>query len=226
MTKLKAYSVTEHDENRGEIYFAKHAIVARRLGADQYGDSELSNVSCRRVPWADKFAAQGDIPIYDLINNGWHFECHGCGGQMDSDWFYDNNLKLEGAVGSMRTPTFCCAQCQIEDEHRNALLKDQRTEAIEMMKGVLLRRFPTAEVIEKDTHAYVTGDHPSFVWEQVIIRFKYPGMKYGPAELRLDRKYGKPGPHRPEFTCCGGDVEAFNAWAEANPKPNRMEHHS
>jgi hypothetical protein len=46
---LKAFAVTEHDENTGAVIFAKHDIVARRIGADEYADGELSYVSCRRA---------------------------------------------------------------------------------------------------------------------------------------------------------------------------------
>ena len=59
MAKMKAYAVTEEDENTGGIIYAEHNIVARRLGANEYADGEIAYVSCRRAPWADEYYGIG-----------------------------------------------------------------------------------------------------------------------------------------------------------------------
>ncbi|SEM52789.1 hypothetical protein SAMN05192583_0521 [Sphingomonas gellani] len=67
---LKAYTVLEHDERTGAIYFARHAIVARKAGAAEYGDGELSYVTCNRAPWADRFADTGAVPAAVMVEHG------------------------------------------------------------------------------------------------------------------------------------------------------------
>src|SRR5687767_14229018 len=42
---LRAYAVTEEDEGTGGIIFARHAIVARRAGANEYNGGEFHGVT-------------------------------------------------------------------------------------------------------------------------------------------------------------------------------------
>lgn len=107
---IKAFAVTEHDENTGAIIFAKHAIVARRLGANEYAGGELSYVSCRRAPWADAYAGR-PIPARVMIANGWHFECSECDQRIDEDYLYDNRLPLDGVIGTQHSHVFCSKRC-------------------------------------------------------------------------------------------------------------------
>ena len=82
---VRAYVVLENDERSGAIYFARHAITARKAGANEYGDGELSYVTCNRAPYADQFAETGMVPASVLVENGWHFECGSCGHRIDDD---------------------------------------------------------------------------------------------------------------------------------------------
>lgn len=100
MMALKAYAVLEKDEYTGDIYFAPRAIVAAKAGANEYGDGELSYIQCRRAPWADAFARKG-VPAKVAVDHGWHFECHGCGIQIDSDLEEEHRLPVDGIVGTM-----------------------------------------------------------------------------------------------------------------------------
>ncbi|AXQ69133.1 hypothetical protein HOU02_gp109 [Caulobacter phage CcrBL9] len=86
--KLKAYTVLEQDEYTGGIVFAAHHAVARRAGANEWGDGEWEYVECRRSPEYDAYGPEG---LNDLIlwRNGWHFECM-CGRRIDSDFGWQN----------------------------------------------------------------------------------------------------------------------------------------
>lgn len=79
---MVAFIVTEPYENRGGVIFADHAIVARRIGADEYADSEIQGMSVRRCPDLDEH--KGDerfINRYLLHNCCWWFD----DGAIDSD---------------------------------------------------------------------------------------------------------------------------------------------
>ena len=86
---MKAFAVTEECDNNGSIMFAATNIEARRRGADRYNDGELRGISCRRAPWADRFAESGKVPAKVMIAHGWHFDCCGCGATIDEEWIRD-----------------------------------------------------------------------------------------------------------------------------------------
>lgn len=230
MSTPRAYSVTEHDENTGEIYFARHRIVAAKAGADEFADGELIRVSCHRAPWADAYAGR-PIPARVMIANGWNFECSGCGERIDEHFLYDNRLPLSGVIGTQRSQVFCGSRCARRFYSLQRRRKAEEQRAIEAFKAIVRKRFPDAKFVDEHDnpnwrhHAYVTYRHgeKGWLWEQVAVAFTFPGMEIGPATLRLSdrpwRGYGLGnrfiGPIRPEYHCCNGDRQAFEAWAAA-----------
>ncbi len=74
---MKAYAVQEDYEGTGAIIFAKHAIQARRWGANEFNGGELGGMTCRRAPWADQYAP-GPIPAEVMMEHGWSFLCVRC----------------------------------------------------------------------------------------------------------------------------------------------------
>ncbi|UTU07783.1 hypothetical protein CcrC1_gp098 [Caulobacter phage C1] len=82
--KLKAYKVLEVDEHTGGIVFAAHHAVARRAGANEWGDGEWDYVECSRAPQFDAIGPEG---MNDLVlwRDGWWFECH-CGARIDDSF--------------------------------------------------------------------------------------------------------------------------------------------
>ena len=69
MGALRAFAVTEEDEGTGAIYFAKHDIVAKKLGANDFAGGEIDYISCRRAPWADAYIDR-PLPVRGRIKNG------------------------------------------------------------------------------------------------------------------------------------------------------------
>ncbi|MGB3833710.1 MAG: hypothetical protein WA975_17815 [Mesorhizobium sp.] len=217
MTALRAFAVTENEENTGAIYFAKHDIVAKKWGANEYADGDITYVSCRRAPWADAYVGQ-PIPAKVMIANGWHFECSGCGQRIDEDFFYDNRLPLEGVIGTQHSAVYCCSRCARKDLSLKRRRKAEEQRAIEAFKAIVRKRFPDADFCDdeqssfKGHHAYVTAGRGGWHWKQVIVSFRFPGIKIGPAHYRLDGGYGI-GPYFAGYSCCNGDREAFEVWA-------------
>ncbi|AXQ69687.1 hypothetical protein HOU03_gp105 [Caulobacter phage CcrSC] len=86
--KLKAYTVLETCESTGGIVFAAHHAVARRAGANEWGDGDWDYVECHRSPQYDDLGPEG---VNDLVlwRNGWWFEC-ACGRRIDSDFEWQN----------------------------------------------------------------------------------------------------------------------------------------
>ncbi|WP_407146267.1 hypothetical protein [Bradyrhizobium sp. ORS 86] len=220
---MKAFAVTEDQENTGEIIFAEHAIVARRRGADEYNDGELSGITCRRAPWADKFEGQ-PVPAWVMIDNGWHFDCGHCGARIDSDYLYDEDLPLKGVIGTQHSLVYCSAICEAEDRLEQAIRADHQRRAIEALSNFVRKRFP-AVTIRADgnnaPHAYAAQRRGSWQVEQVVVSFDFPGMKIAPAQCRIDRSGIRDdqliGPLWPRFLCCNGDRDVFERWA-ASPE--------
>lgn len=221
MTKLarKAYAVTEECENTGGVIFAACPIVARRIGADEYNSGELAGLHVARAPWADVFAETGRVPASVMIDQGWHFECHGCDMRIDADSLYDHRLPIDGVIGTQGSFVYCCARCRRKRLSLERRRKAEELRAIDVIKAMVLRRFPDATLCDAggrwSPHAYVTRDWSAgggWHWAQIVVSFTFPGMKIAPAQLRLDGGH-KMGPHKPYFTCCNGDREAFETWA-------------
>jgi hypothetical protein len=219
---LQAYAVLEDCENTGGIVFAEHAIVARREGAERYNDGDFSGVTCRRAPWADAFAGK-PIPAKVMIAHGWHFECCGCGATIDEDWLHDQDLPLDGVIGVEHSQIYCCEVCEAQENLRRAIARDHQRRAIEALKAFVRKRFPSARFRDDGNwapHAYAAGRRGTWLVEQSVVAFDFPGMQIGAAQCRLERRQHNDrliGPIRPEFSCCFGDKEAFEAWA-ASPE--------
>jgi len=218
----KAYAVLEDGENTGGIVWAEHAVVARREGASIFGGGEFGGMSCKRAPWADGYSDK-PLPISLMIENGWRFECGGCGETISEDWLYDEDLPLEGVIGFQHSMVYCSEICECRDKLERAIKRDHERRAIEALRAYVLKRFPGVTIGTKDNwapHAYASDHGGAWQVRQVVISFEFPGQKIAPATCRIDRDQQNRqliGPIRPEYSCCVGDREAFEVWA-ASPR--------
>ena len=210
---LKAYAVQNDFDGEGEIYFAEHDIAARRRGASDFGDGDISGMTCRRAPWADSYAP-GPVPKLVMIDNGWRFECHGCGCHIDSDLeAYDDNdeprkfqpVEIDGAI-------FCAEECHQMDIADRAARSTCETAAINKLTAALLAALPDVTLTGKP-HAYAVKRDGVYVAKQVWIDFTFPGATIGPATYRYDEI-----DEDPRVTVRTGDLDAWNAW-RASLKP-------
>lgn len=230
---LKAYAVLENDENTGAIYFARHAITARKAGANEYGDGELSYVRCNRAPYADKFAENGDVPASVMVENGWHFECGACGRRIDrclnEAWEYESSLNdtardlvrararykhwtPEHVIGSQRSIVFCDARCEADHAEDQRERKAAEMRVLERCKHIVLRRLPDALITDDGHHVYVSRNKAgNYRARQVRIAFDFPGRQIGLANWGFEIGAYRDG--RAHFSCCNGDREVFEAWA-------------
>lgn len=218
--------MTEHDEGSGGIIFARHAITARRLGANKYADGEFGYVNCRRAPWADRYADTRDVPISVMVEAGWHFECGGCGARIDSDMLWERDLEPEDLIGTQHSVAYCNAVCEAHERLRRAEAKHRERRWIRRFRKIIRARFPDATVVPGEgiggsAHALAGKQKGRWVVEQVAVLFEFPGMTIAPATLRYnraDRQWRLPGspppkPSKPHWECCTGDRAAFEAWA-------------
>lgn len=234
MSALRAFAVTENDENNGAIYFAKHDIVAKKWGANEFADGEISYVSCRRAPWADPYIGK-PLPVSVMIDNGWHFECHGCGMRMDEDELRERHLPVDGVIGTQHSAVYCSSRCRRKHFSRRRRRQAEEQFAIETFKAIVRKRFAEVEFCDAPEidhwrhHAradYRPGEK-GWIWQDVCVAFTFPGMKIAPATYRLPQRpwcgYGHGnqfiGPLRPVYTCCNGDREVFEAYAAATRRP-------
>lgn len=225
---LKAFAVQETDENTGGIFFARHDIAAKKAGANEFADGDISTVSCRRAPWADAYA-ETKVPVTVMIANGWHFECYGCDARIDEYWLEEHNLPLDGVIGTQWSAVYCCSRCRRKHLSRRRRTEAAKQRAIDAFKAIVRKRFPDAVFVDQHDnpnwrhHAHVTcARGGGWHWQQVNVAFTFPGMQIAPATYRLDERpwvgYGGVfiGPVAARYMCCTGDRDAFEAWAKAS----------
>ncbi|GLQ09281.1 hypothetical protein GCM10007913_12130 [Devosia yakushimensis] len=223
---LKAYAVTENDENTGAVYFARHNIVARKAGANEFADGDITYVTCRRAAWADAYAETGRLPARVSIEHGWHFECCGCGMRIDEDSLAEHHLPLNGVIGGQWDPVFCGSRCARKYWSLRRRTKAQEAAAIADFKAIVCTRFPDVEFADDESryrthHAHVVPGRGGWHRQQVIVAFNFPGMKIGPAHYRTVDHHQKVGPADAGYTCCNGDREAFEAYAAATKRASQ-----
>lgn len=207
----KAFAVLEEYENTGGIIWAKTAVEARRIGADEYADGEFSNVSCRRAPWADPYFGK-DLPISEMVAHGWNFECSGCGVRIDSDLLWERDLEYEDIIGHQHSLCFCTAVCEARYNLERAECKRVQTRWLRRFTKIVQRRFPDAK--PEHNHAYATRRNGVVRLEQVSVAFDFPGREYGLAQLRWDRNSSWQAERKkPYYTCSNGDKAAFETYA-------------
>lgn len=227
---LRAFAVTEHDEGAGGIVFARHAVVARRQGACEYSSGDFDMVRCVRAPWADQFAETGVVPIADMIDAGWHFECGGCGRRIDSDMLYERDLEPADLVGTQDTVAYCNAVCEAREQLYRAEAKHLERRWIRRFRKFIKLRFPDAVLVGNGTgerfggeHAYARKDRGHWRIEELSVQFEFPGMAIAPASLRYRRdgwRYkGQPRASKLHFEVCAGDKTVFEAWAAVSRSP-------
>lgn len=213
---LKAYSVLENDEGTGSIYFARHRIEAHKWGANEHGDGELRYCTCRRTPWADRYAETRSIPAREAVAHGWWFECSACGAKVSESELYDRRLTVDGVIGSMFGLVFCDKRCAAHYLSITRRRKAFEAREVEKVRDIVRRRFGDVQFRDEkfDTHVYATPNLGGFHTGQVIVSFEFPGMKIGAASFRVDWPMGvRIGQLEGGYTCCNGDREAFEAWA-------------
>ena len=212
---LKAFCVLEEMENTGGIVFARHAVTARRIGADQYADGEFGYVSCRRAKWADEYAETGIVPASEMVWHGWHFECHYCGAHIDNGYRPYRTWTPHHVIGHGEGAVFCHRGCSTSAERQGAFNERLKARAVAHYAKRIAKRLPGIEVrplghAVRGSHVYVCGGRI----KQVAIDFDWPGQKIGPAAFRWDGR----GEASNGVTCCFGDKEAFEAFARQAAK--------
>lgn len=245
MTELKAYACMETYEYTGAVIFAKSNIEARKAAANEFNDNQLGGMSVKRAPWADKYGSRGNIPIDDMIDHGWHFECWHSGIRLDSELYdygteeynfdteeYEEDTSFVGKkpVGFQDGPIFACQEYADRHWEEQRKRKGYESEMLKMYRGLVLRRFPDAVLIDgqkygQGEHIYsvLASDGETRVVEQVTIPFEFPGMKYN-ASLSVYRNHGRTdsiGPVLPQYMCANGDKELFVKWAREQKKRMR-----
>lgn len=211
----KAYLVTEPNENTGGVVFAASDIEARRWGAGEWNDGELSGMSAIRRKDFDQYHGKG-VPARILVAEGWHFECHGCWMRIEEWALEDVGLTVDGVVGTESSQIYCCAECESRALACRAREKAAGEDFLAQLRRIVTARFGPIEfvtgrymgrvyAVERDGHVMV---------EQAVVSFNFPGQQLGPASLRYDwDRRVKVGPPHPAYMVCNGDREAFESWA-------------
>lgn len=248
---LKCYRVDSDgcDAEDIEVIFARSSIEAKRRWSNKHWDGdEIAGISAVRQPQWDHHAP-GPVPALEMIDAGWWFECHGCGTQIANDYigtrdrqhFGSEEYALDREYGpDLTVPVmepvelphqrvWCCAQCRDDHLAERAKIKRWQERVLAWLDRRVLKRFPDAVLLANtpnDTfrrHCYVSRDRGIYTVKRAMVAFEFPGMKIGPANLRVDSEYRdspswRQKPRRAGYTCCNGDREAFEAYAAATKR--------
>lgn len=210
----KAFIVTEEYGNNAMVVFSNYAIAARRYAASELNGGEITGLSVRRAKDLDQF--EGDrIPASILIERGWWFECSGCGLTINEENLDERDLSTGGVIGFYHGAVYCCKACHDDHMARKARENEAGQAFLAILRGLVTKRLGAVE--------FVTGAFKEHIFAQesdgiVMIRdacvsFNFPGQTLAPASLHYQPGHDY-GPNRPEFRCCAGDKDAFEAFAD------------
>ena len=217
MSDLKAYIVTEPDENTGGVVFAKSNAHARRLGSSEYGSGDFDWGTARREPGLDKYAETGHVPWIEMFNRGWWRECCGCGGRIEEGHIDDDGNDVEFEIVQVGENVYCRRECREQHVAERAVEDHVKAVTIADMTDQLLRLMPGATIVDK-SHVYVPAGKTPRQASQALVYFAFPGMLIGPGCYRFD-KLGQ----KPYVTVCTGDRLAFARWRAAGYPPHMMD---
>ncbi len=213
---LKAFIITADDPEETQIIFDKSSIGAKRHWANHQGwGDEIGGITSRRQPHLDQYAP-GPVPPLVLIEDGWWFECFGCGQTINDGTILDQGLKpvedgLEGV--------YCTVECQAKDKKEKTTMKRWEVRLKRLYKAKLLKKFPELTVDKE--HVCICKESPNGVGivriNQIVLDFKFPGCKYG-GSYRIDSDYsGKQGGRlrkQPIITIANGDLAVWEEYYE------------
>jgi len=213
---LKAFAVQEDCEGTGGIYYAEHAITAKKRFANENNDGELNGITCQRAPWADEYAP-GPCPQLVMVDHGWWMECHGCQIRIDSDLEFipddPGAPVVELKPVEDERGLFCTAECRDAYLIERVERKIYEQWMLDLLRLRLREKLPGC--VEADNAPYVYVEKRNGLWalRGMAIGFTFPGCKIGPASLRMGED--KPGGW---VTVCHGDLEAWESF-RANTQP-------
>lgn len=212
---MKAFIVQETDEGTGGVIFAKSNIAARKIGASEYNGGEIGGMSVHRAPGLDQYAETG-VPARVMIEEGWWFECSGCGMRINEENLSEDGRPVSGVVGVMDSLVFCCALCHEQWTETQRRKREAGDAFLAKLKQHAARRLGAVDFVagEFKEHVYVVEVDGHLIVRQAVVSFKFPGMAVGPANLRYDEAHND-GPQPLVFYCCNGDKDAFEAFASA-----------
>jgi hypothetical protein len=170
---LKAYAVQEEDEGTGGIFYAEHDIVARKAGANEFGDGDLHGITCRRAPWADEYAP-GPCPLLVMIDHGWWMECHGCGIRIDSDMEYIPD-EADAPVLELKPVEddrglFCTVECRERHLVERMERKIYEQWMVDLLRLRLRDKLPGCVETADKPHVYV--EKKAGLWSPSPVRYQ------------------------------------------------------
>lgn len=213
----RAYAVLETAEDTGGIVFARHAVVARRQGADEFAGGDFSGVTCRRMPGLDRYAEEGVVPASVLIECGWHFECW-CGERINEDRLAERDLSTAGVIGSDRSVVYCSAACLARHEQEKIERVAFEAEVLDRLKAYVLRRLPDAEFDDREAwqgRVHARCIDGVWMWDWAILSVVFPEMAVAPATCRFEFHpicRSPSGCIVPRWECSVGDLAAFEVF--------------
>jgi hypothetical protein len=204
--KIKAYEVRDSDEGNCVIAFATNSAAARREGADELCTDWESIESCTRKPAYDIYAP-GPVPVMELLNDGWWFECSHCGRRVTSDMADD--LDDDGLDPADFVPephgnhsVFCSANCAAKHYAHRRANEHAKADLLELFDA----RFPGATVQRVQVYGQKLEPSPPKGGTLCSVDFTFPGAQYGGTWIFGDSDHA----HISSI-----DVEAFHAWRAA-----------
>jgi len=188
MSALKAYLIDCDGEYGAQLYFASTRGRAKAEAANDSDCCIVDILSCRRKPEYDIYAP-GPVPPSVLMEDGWWFECSGCGRNVYADEDEDGN-ELCPVIETRQV--WCSPECKRRQEEREAKWTMERVAAeraavsatVAAFPGVLVKRV-NPQSRQRTYVEFLLPDQKTVVsWE---VGSKHVGVL--PAELEAWERY-------------------------------------
>lgn len=222
---MPAFSVIEDvsGENRGNVYFAKSHIHARRAGANEFNDGEIGGMRVRRERGLDQYEASGNIPFWEMVNRGWWCDCCHCGETVNESLYDEEGRENDNPQGMFNSINFCSTRCMTEWERRKYVergmaeieygrLRGKITQhfrdpifAGERPKGYKWQGMHDRERFDSYYIGWLGSDNATFDW--CNLWFRVPGVKEWALCRYMDHRGNIGGTTGISFP--NGDVESY-----------------
>lgn len=120
--KLKAYIVQDQLCEHFSVTFAETSGKAKsnEINTWEFNDCEYTDLRAQRVKSWDKYADSKKIPVTELLNKCWWFECKQCRSQITQDEIDDGKAFIDESSDACDfvKGNVICAECKKKLEER------------------------------------------------------------------------------------------------------------
>lgn len=159
-----AWVVADTWEGYAKVVFHRHALAARRIGAERL-NIDYEDADQRRAPKYDQYADRCRVPVSVLIDDGWFFECYHCCSRIHHD---EEEINIADVIieDDESCKIYCSAECKQAEADEIARINKAHAD----FKEAVLKARPDLEFTR------FSNGYPSL---KPNCSFKFEGCEHG-----------------------------------------------